>query len=547
MNDNKGYIVGIAAIIIGAGATVYSYLNTLPEGTYFIYWGLILFGVIRILMTSFKKDGTVTNSKAGASTSQQTQSFLRGFRAFVVLAIIVGISWFVYQNAFEEGASHPFKLGLDLAGGSHLVYEADVTGVEASEVPELMNVLRDVIERRINIFGVSEPVIQDERSSFVTETPVERLVVELPGVTDVSEAVAEIGRTPLLEFKLLDPERLQQQSALDSLHSLTESASGSNAVIGNVKVNGEEITGTEEIDPFVDTGLTGRYLKSAQLQFAGGQGGQLSNEPLVSVTFSPEGGELFAQITREHVGEQLGIFLDGELLSAPVINEAITGGTAIISGSFTPDEAKDLAQNLSFGALPVPITLASVQTIDATLGAGVVAQSVWAGIFGFAFIAAFMIFWYRLPGLVACFALVSYIMITLVIFQLIPVTLTAAGLAGLVLSLGIAVDANILVFERLKEEFRSGKGSREAIKDGFNRAWSAIRDSNITGLISAAILFWFGTAMIKGFALVLALGLLTSMISALTITRTWLMILPDVKRDDKGIWPYLLGTGLRKK
>ena len=482
-----------------------------------------------------------------AETSQKTQLFLRIFRALAVLAIILGISWFVYQNTYQENPSHPFKLGLDLAGGSHLVYEADVSKIDPLEVPDLMNVLRDVIEKRINVFGVSEPIIQVERSSFVTETPIERLVVELPGVTDVSEAVAEIGRTPLLEFKLLDPERLQQQSALDSLHSLKENASSSGAVIGNVKVNGEEISGTEEIDPFVDTGLTGRYLQSAQLEFAGGQGGQLANEPLVSVTFSAEGGELFAKITREHTGEQLGIFLDGELLSAPVINEAITGGTAIISGSFTPDEARELAQNLSFGALPVPITLASVQTIDATLGAGVVAQSVWAGIFGFAFIAVFMIFWYRLPGLVACFALASYIMITLFVFQMIPVTLTAAGLAGLVLSLGIAVDANILVFERLKEEFRAGKGSRDAIRDGFNRAWSAIRDSNITGLISATILFWFGTAMIKGFALVLALGLLTSMISALTITRTWLMVLPDVKRDDPGILPYLLGTGLRKK
>ena len=238
-----------------------------------------------------------------AETSQKTQLFLRIFRALAVLAIILGISWFVYQNTYQENPSHPFKLGLDLAGGSHLVYEADVSKIDPLEVPDLMNVLRDVIEKRINVFGVSEPIIQVERSSFVTETPIERLVVELPGVTDVSEAVAEIGRTPLLEFKLLDPERLQQQSALDSLHSLKENASSSGAVIGNVKVNGEEISGTEEIDPFVDTGLTGRYLQSAQLEFAGGQGGQLANEPLVSVTFSAEGGELFAKITREHTGE----------------------------------------------------------------------------------------------------------------------------------------------------------------------------------------------------------------------------------------------------
>ncbi len=482
-----------------------------------------------------------------AEKSQNTEAILRWFRAFVLVAIISGIGWFVYQNATSENPSHPFKLGLDLAGGSHLVYEADVSNVDPVEVPELMGVLREVIERRINAFGVSEPVVQVESSSFVSEVKSERLVVELPGVTDVKQAIEEIGKTPLLEFKLLDPERLQQQSALDSLHSLKENTASSGAVIGSIKVNGEEVPTDQTIDPFIDTGLTGRYLESAQLEFAGANSGQLSNEPLVTVKFTAEGAQLFADITREHVGEQLGIFLDGEVLSAPVINESITGGTAVISGNFTAEEAKELAHNLSFGALPVPIKLASTQTIDATLGAGVVAQSIWAGVFGFALISLFMILWYRLPGLVACFALMAYMLITMLFFILIPVTLTAAGLAGLVLSLGIAVDANILVFERLKEEFRSGKGSREAIRDGFKRAWSAIRDSNITGLISAAILFWFGTAMIKGFALVLALGLLTSMVSAITITRTLLMVLPNVKRDDPGIWPYLLGTGLRKK
>jgi protein-export membrane protein SecD len=283
------------------------------------------------------------------------------------------------------------------------------------------------------------------------------------------------------------------------------------------------------------------------MEFAGGQGGQLANEPLVSVKFNAEGSKLFAEITRDHVGEQLGIFLDGELLSAPVINEPITGGTAIISGDFTIEEAQELSKNLSFGALPVPITLASTQTIDATLGAGVVQQSILAGAFGFLLISLFMIAWYRVPGVIATFALASYVLISLLVFILIPVTLTAAGLAGLVLSLGMAVDANVLVFERLKEEFRSGKNSRDAINDGFKRAWSAIRDGNLTGLISAAILFWFGTAMVKGFALVLAFGLIISMVSTFSITRTILMVLPDIKRDDKGLWPYLLGTGLKKK
>ena len=369
-------------------------------------------------------------------------------------------------------------------------------------------------------------------------------MVELPGVTDVAKAIDEIGKTPLLEFKLLDPDKASQQQTLDSVKSLTGNASGSGAVVGNVKVNGEVI---EEEDPYVETGLTGRYLKTASLEFASGQTGKLANEPMVTVTFNDEGAKLFADITRTHVGEQLGIFLDGELLSAPVINEAITGGTAVISGNFTPEEARSLAQNLSFGALPVPINLASTQTIDATLGAGVVSQSILAGLYGFAFVGFLMLLWYRVPGFVACLALISYVIITLMAFMMIPVTLTAAGLAGLVLSIGIAVDANVLVFERFKEEFRAGKTSREAIYIGFGRAWSAIRDSHVTGLISAVVLFWFGTAMIKGFALVMAFGILTSLVSAISITRTLLLILPDVKREDKGVWPYLFGTGLTKK
>jgi protein-export membrane protein SecD len=268
---------------------------------------------------------------------------------------------------------------------------------------------------------------------------------------------------------------------------------------------------------------------------------------MVSVKFNEEGSKLFADLTRDNVGQQIGIFLDGELLSSPVVNEAITGGTAVISGNFTADEARLLAKNLSFGALPVPITLASTQTIDATLGAGVVDKSLMAGAFGFLLISLFMIGWYRLPGVVATFALASYILISLLVFILIPVTLTAAGLAGLVLSLGMAVDANVLVFERMKEEFRSGKSSREATIEGFSRAWSAIRDGNVTAILSAVILFWFGTSLIKGFALVLGIGTLISIISAVTLTRTLLMILPDVKRDDPGFLPYLFGSGLTKK
>ncbi len=481
---------------------------------------------------------TETPPKTENSTEQ---TVIRIFQALAVLVVTGLVGFFVYTNATNENAKYPFKLGLDLAGGSHLVYEVDVSSVSEAEVPVILNVLRDVIERRINVFGVSEPVVYVERSSVVAKEKSERLVIELPGVTNVSDAVAEIGKTPLLEFKLVDQEIL---AAKESAASVVASASGTGAIIDNVRVNGEAVA---DLNPYVDTGLTGRYLESAALEFAGGQNGQLSNEPIVSIVFNSEGADLFAKITGENTGENLAIFLDGTLISAPRINESIVGGKAIISGGFTPDEARSLAENLNFGALPVPIELASTQTIDATLGASVVRDSLLAGLFGLGLISLFLIGWYRIAGLVAGVALCMYVLISLALFMVIPVTLTAAGLAGFVLSLGMAVDANVLVFERMKEEFRAGRSSRDAAREGFSRAWSAIRDSNVTGLLSAIILFWFGTPLIKGFALVLGLGTIIAMVSAITLTRTLLVALPDVKRSDTGLLPYLFGTGFTKK
>ena len=480
-------------------------------------------------------------------------NFLRIFRSVVILGFLAWIAVFVYQNTVNENAEKPFKLGLDLAGGSHLVYEADISDVDPLEVPELMNVLRDVIERRINVFGVSEPVVYVEHSSFVSDEPRERLVVELPGVTDVAQAVAEIGRTPLLEFKLVDLEALATQNAISSIESSLEKEiegeDGSKAVISNVTTseNGEVVDTTNEpSEPYIDTGLTGRYLESARLEFAGGHSGQLANEPIVAINFNKEGGDLFADITRANVGEQLAIFLDGELISSPRINEPIVGGTAIISGGFDPNEARELAQNLNFGALPLPIELQSTQSVGATLGQEVLQKGVKAGAIGFGFVLLFMLFWYRLPGLVAGISLLGYVVIMLAIFKLIPVTLTAAGLAGFIISLGMAVDANVLVFERMKEEWRSGKTSRESAEEGFKRAWGAIRDGNITSLLSAIILFWFGTSLVKGFALVFGIGIIVSMFSALVVTRTLLMALPEIKRERSSVWKFLFDSGIYK-
>jgi protein-export membrane protein SecD len=440
-----------------------------------------------------------------------TDGIITIFRALAVLVAAALLGYWVYASTVNPNSNHPFKYGLDLAGGSHLVYEADVSSLDPSEVPDLMNTLREVIERRINIFGVSEPLVQIERSSVVSEKRSERLVVELPGVTDINAAIKNIGETPLLEFKLV----------------------GSSTPTGAT---------TTEVS-YIDTGLTGRYLSNAQVVFGQGSGG-LSNEPIVSIAFNEEGAQLFEDITKNHVGEQLAIFLDGELKSAPRINEAIAGGKAVISGNFTPTEARDLVRNLNFGALPVPIALVSTQTIGSTLGDSALHAGIHAGIIGFIALAIFLILWYRLPGIISVIALMVWVVIMLALFKLVPVVLTAAGIAGFILSIGLAVDANVLIAERMKEELRAGKNIHEAIAEGFSRAWLAIRDSNIAHIIVGVILFWLGTALIKGFALVFTIGVFVSLFSAITVSRTLLLALP-ISSESK-IGRFLMSSGFSK-
>lgn len=457
----------------------------------------------------------------GEKEKQSTDGFIRVFRATAVIACAIALGYFIYNSTVHTDSKYPFKLGLDLAGGSHLVYEADVSSLKPSEVPDLMNVLREVIERRINVFGVSEPNVQVEHSSVVAETKKERLIVELPGIADVNEAVKEIGKTPLLEFKLVDKKAMEDAKA-----------AGPDADPSTLK------------NPYLDTGLTGRYLTRAELVFGQGNGGGLSNEPIVSITFNDEGAKLFEKLTKENVGSQLAIFLDGNMMSSPVINEAIGGGKAIISGSFTPDEARELVRNLNFGALPVAISLVSTQTIGSSLGDSALHAGVFAGVIGFVILSVFLILWYRLPGVVAVVALVVYVVIMLALFKLIPVVLTAAGIAGFILSVGLAVDANILIAERMKEELRAGKHMDDAITEGFSRAWLAIRDSNIAHIIVGVILYWFGTALIKGFALVFGVGVLVSMFSAITVSRTLLLALP-IRAEGK-ISKFLMSSGLSR-
>lgn len=433
--------------------------------------------------------------------------------ALLILLVGLGIGYFVYSSEIDAESRFQFKLGLDLAGGTHLIYEADISNLPQEDIEGSMNALRDVIEKRVNLFGVSEPIVQVEKSSVFSGERTERLIVELPGVTDITEAVRLIGETPLLEFKLVQAGTVLLENGADS-----------------------------PPDIFIPTELTGRFLKKATLEFGSTQSGQISNEPIVRLDFTKEGSILFAEITRNNVGRQLAIFLDGESISAPVIQQEITGGSAIITGSFTPEGAKLLVRNLNFGALPVPIELLSTQTIGASLGEEALNKGILAGMFGLALVALFLILWYRLPGVLATISLAIYVLIIFSIFKLIPVTLTAAGLAGFILSIGMAVDANILIFERMKEEFLEGKDTAGAVKDGFARAWFSIRDGNISSIITAIILFWFGTSLVKGFALTFGIGILVSMLSAIIISRTFLYALGS--HSYTGLVKFLFGRGI---
>lgn len=637
-----------------------------------------------------------------------------------------GFNGLVKRDVIPTVADANYTLGLDLKGGTHLVYTADVGTLAPSEQEEALSGVRDVIERRVNAYGVSEPLVQTNRSGDVW-----RIIVDLAGVSDVNEAIKLIGETPILEFKEPNYELPREMTAeekakLDAFNAnidklaaevlgkaqtpnadfaalvaeyskdeatkanggdtgfvregntlqLDSSGTGGTPVPGPYNAiirayeskpveNGQIIPGVvtddygshivkfeekretgkeieashilvcyngasnctkertkdealalinqiksetivanfaekakqysddgsaanggtlgffgvgEMVKPFEDaafalaqntisdvvetdfgyhiilrtnerskyeyrfsqvlltkqtaadyvgqpepwknTQLSGKHLADAALQFD-----PTTNAPLVSLRFNDEGKQLFADITSRNTGKQVAIFLDGEILSAPVVQQAITEGEAVISsGDFTIPAAKQLAQRLRAGALPVPITLETQQTIGASLGQDAFTKTAYAGIVGFIIVVAFMIIYYRLPGAIAAVALLLYVAINLALYRLIPVTLTLSGIAGFILSLGMAVDANVLIFERLKEELSKGRPLDSAIDEGFKRAWSSIRDSNFATLISCAILFYTSSSLIRGFAFTLALGVLVSMFSAIFVSRTLLRL-----------------------
>jgi len=419
---------------------------------------------------------------------------------FIILIALAGY--------FALGTTKPFSYGLDLSGGTRLTYSTDTSQISEMEIKGAMNVLKQTIEKRINIFGVSEPIITIENQ--------DRLAVELPGVTDVEAAIKSIGATPLLEFRL---EKKDTQTKMAVLN-LEE-----NKTLEQIK--------TEIYNAYEASGLTGGQLERASVVF--GQQMAASISPVISLNFNEEGSKLLAEITKNNIGKQMAIFLDGNILSAPVIQSEIISGEGQITGDFTPEEARDLVQNLNFGALPLPINLVETNTVGPSLGQETLNSGTKALVIAFGLIFIFMVSFYRLYGFVAAISLAGYVLLTLFVFKYLPVTLTASGIAGFILSLGMAVDANVLIFERIKEEKKSGKKGAEAITDGFNRAWPAIRDGNFTSIIAAIILFWMSdAAVVKGFALVFGLGVIISMVTAVSLTKNILLsFTKQVKENNK--------------
>lgn len=394
----------------------------------------------------------------------------------VVILLLTFLSGaFIYPKALGNKV-RPWRLGLDLVGGTQLIYEVDLKDIEGGERSSVMSGLRDIVEQRVNLFGVSEPQVLTAK-----EGESNRLIVELAGIKDSSQAIAQIGRTALLEFR-------------------------------EVVADGEDFK-------YAKTELTGRYLKSAQVVTDPN-----TRQPEIAINFDSAGAELFGEITGRNIGNPLAIFVDNALISQPVVQSKITGGDAVISGSFTFEEARDLANLLNAGALPAPMTLLHQETVSATLGSASLDKAIFAGAIGTLLVIIFMIGYYRVLGIFASLALVIYIAITLAVFKAVPITLTLSGIAGFILSIGMAVDANVLIFERTKEELRRGLQKMSALEEGFKRSWPSIRDSNITTIITSLILFYSTSSFVKGFAVALLIGVLMSMFSSITVTRTLLRV-----------------------
>lgn len=454
----------------------------------------------------------------------QRQRSLLALIVVLVIAAIVAI------------ARIPISLGLDLQGGSQLTIQVQPT----AEIPQItdreLEAVQRVIENRINGLGVSEPVVQTVGQ--------DQILVQLPGVSDPEQAERVLGGTAQLEFRTQRPGTeaqlfAEQQVRLALLAKQQELRTTGNTA--EIQQNQEAIdrsnTAIAQLFESTNPPLTGRNLEDAF-----GQPTQVANNWEVGIRFDSPGAELFAQLTRNlaGTGRSIGIFLDNELISAPTVGPefaqtGITGGSAVITGRFTAQEANDLAIQLRGGALPVPVEIVENRTVGATLGRDSIQRSIYAGIGGLILVLIFMVIYYRLPGLIANLSLVVYALLTWASFALLGVTLTLPGIAGFILSIGMAVDANVLIFERTREELRAGKSLYRSVESGFYRAFSSILDSNVTTWIACAALFWLGAGLVRGFALTLALGIAVSMFTAITCSRTLMFIaisLPSLRKPE---------------
>lgn len=419
----------------------------------------------------------------------------RNFWIGIILILgIIGVSGYIGWPTTTNFLGREIKVnqGLDLQGGVQLTYEIDLSNTAADERNQAIESTRRVIERRVNSTGVAEPLIQPTKVGDQ-----QAVIVELPGINDVNQAVELIGKTAQLDFREAD-----QNS-------------------------------DPENPNWLPTGLTGKQLSKATVTFD-----QTTNTPQISIQFNDEGKELFGEVTGRNVGKPVAIFLDEEILSAPNVQEEITAGEAVITGQFDIEEAKQITNLLNAGALDVPIKLVQQQNIGATLGEESVKKSLVAGVVGLVLVMLFMLINYRLAGVAAVIALLAYATITLALFKFIPVTLTLAGIAGFILSIGMAVDANILIYERMREELKEarqlgtelsdderGKALKIALEESFRRAWPSVKDSNMATLITCFILFVNTTGLVRGFALTLAIGVLVSLFSSITTSRALLRLI----------------------
>ncbi|OQB05669.1 MAG: preprotein translocase subunit SecD [bacterium ADurb.Bin212] len=416
--------------------------------------------------------------------------------AIIVVLLTLSILLVIPKSPLA-GEKIKARLGLDLQGGTELTYQADLSA-SSNKINDMDN-LKNVFRNRIDTLGVAEPTIQNIGS--------DKILIELPGVRDINKAIETIGQTYELVFMV-------ESTAED----------------GGVQLQDyyEDYTLPNYWKP---SDLTGRNLvpSKTDVTFNNSQN-SISSEPVVSITFDNAGKDKFANLTKENVGKQIAITLDNKIVTAPRVESSINDGKAVITGSKDVEEAQKLAKRLKEGALPIQAKLIGQRNIGASLGSDSLKYSIVAAIIGFISLAIFMISYYKFPGLLATLALIIYTIISIAIFKLIPVTLSLAGIAGFILSVGMALDANVLIFERTREELRFGKSSSLAIKDGFLRAWPSIRDSNLSSIITCIILYYFGSGPVRGFALTLAIGIAVSMFTAITVTRTFIMLLSNVKK-----------------